>query len=286
MGGSIDVAVAAARGIVFVVALQAAGAALFRIALGPLPDRVAARVDRIVILSSILTILAVVVRSVLEPARMAGGLSGVSDAFLWTLFWQSDVARAQALRLVGAFLLVGALLRGRQRIRYVDWVGIALIVASFATMGHTRSHAGTVLLGMLLTVHVGVAAYWFGALVPLLIVLRTASTAEGVRLLGAFSRIAVRAVPVLFAAGLALATLLIASVAGLGTPYGRLVTLKLALFLLLLGLAAANRYRWTTRFALDGNSVRLQRSIVAEWLVMLVLLGATAVMTTYFSPDV
>lgn len=286
MGSSIDVAVAAARAAIFIIALQAAGAAFFRVAFGPLPDRVAPRVDRIVILASLLTIVAVLLRSVLEPARMAGGLSGIADSFLWSLFWQSDVALAQALRIVGAGLLLVVSLRGGRPRRYLTWLGIALIAASFATMGHTRSHAGAALLGALLTVHVGVAAYWFGALVPLLLVLRHATIAEAARLLDAFSTIAVRAVPVLFVAGLVLATWLIGSVGGLVTPYGRLVTLKLALFVLLLGLAAANRYRWTTRFALDGNADRLRLSIVAESLVMLVLLGATAVMTTYFSPDV
>ncbi len=285
MGGSIDVAVAAARAIVFVVALQAAGAALFRIAFGPLPARIAPRVDRIVVLASLLTILAVIVRVVLEPARMAGGFSGVADSFLWSLFWQSDVALAQSFRLVGAGLLVIVSLRGTQQARYVAWLGIALIVVSFATMGHTRAHAGAALLGTLLIAHVGVAAFWFGALAPLLLVLRHASSADAARLLGAFSKVAVRAVPILFVAGLALATLLIGNLGGLVTPYGRLVTLKLALFVLLLGLAAANRYRWTTRFALDGNAYRLRRSIVAESLVMLVLLGATAVMTAYYSPD-
>jgi putative copper resistance protein D len=285
MGGSIDVAVAAARAIVFIFALQAAGAALVRIAVGPLPERVALHVDRVVVLASLLTILAVLARSVLEPARMAGGLSGVADPFLWSLFWQSNVALAQALRIVGAGLLLVVSLRSGRQARYVAWLGVALIVVSFAAMGHTRSHAGAALLGTLLTAHVGVAAYWFGALVPLLLVLRHAPTAEAARSLGAFSAVAVRAVPVLFVAGLVLAILLIGSVDGLATPYGRLVMLKLALFALLLGLAAANRYRWTTRFALEGNADRLQRAIVSESLVMLVLLGATAVMTTYYSPD-
>ena len=286
MGGSIDVAVVAARAVIFIVALQAAGAALFRIAFGPLPERVAPRVDRIVVAASLLTILAVLVRSVLEPARMAGGLSGIADSFLWSLFWQSDVALAQGLRLIGAVLLLVVSFRGGRQTRYVTWLGIAVIVASFAAMGHTRSHTGAALLGTLLTVHVGVAAFWFGALMPLLLVLRHSATTEATRLLGAFSAVAVRAIPALFVAGLVLATLLIGSIGGLVTPYGGLVMLKLALFVLLLGLAAANRYRWTTRFALDGNADRLRQSIIAESLLMLVLLGATAVMTTYFSPHV
>ena len=285
MGGSIDIAVAAARGLVFVAALQAAGAAMFRAAIGPFPEPVDARLRRLIIRAALLAIVAVVVRSVLEPARMAGAMSGVADPFLRSLFLQSDTAVAQALRLIGAGILLAATLPRRPARRIGQWIGSGLIVASFVVMGHTRAHAGALLLGSLLLVHVGAAAFWFGALWPLLIVLRHAAVEQSALLLGAFSTVAVRAVPVLFAAGVILAGFLIGSVDGLTTPYARLLMIKHVLFVLLLGLAAANRYRWVLRLATDGHAEPLRRSIAAELVLMFGVLGATAVMTTLYSPE-
>jgi putative copper export protein len=158
------------------------------------------------------------------------------------------------------------------------------MLASFVTMGHTRTHSSSLLLGGVLAVHIAAAAYWFGALLPLLAVLRRADSDESVRVLEAFSRLAVRVVPVLFLAGLLLASVLLASVAGLATPYGRLILLKLALFLLLLGLAAANRYRWTPHLRAIGSRAWLQRSIAVELVLMVGVLFVTAAMTTLYSP--
>jgi putative copper export protein len=285
MGGSIDVAVAAARGVVFAAALQAAGAAMFRAMIGPSPEHVEAFIRRLIVGAALVTIVAVLARSALEPARMAGTLSGVSDPFLWSLLWQSDVAVAQASRLVGAGILLLATISERRGAAVGRWIGIGLIVVSFATMGHTRAHSGSLPLGAFLVVHTGVAAFWFGALWPLLIVLRHADADESTRMLGAFSTVAVRAVPALFAAGIILAVLLIGSVAGLASSYGRLVVLKLVLFALLLGLAAANRYRWVPRLAASGDGAPLRATIAMEIALMLGAIGATAVMTTLYSPD-
>jgi len=285
MGDSIDVAVAVLRGVLFAAALQAAGAAVFRSAAGPLPAQIEASVRRLVSVASMLLIAAALSRGVLEPARMAGSLTGIGDTFLWSLFWQSDVATAQALRILGAAVLLVATLRASRRAPVGTWLGAGLVVASFVLMGHTRTHAGSWWLGALLALHIATAAFWFGGLLPLVWVLQRGTAAETRRVLDRFSSLAVRAVPVLFVAGGILATALIGSVARLATPYGRIVVLKLALFLALLCFAAANRYRWVPRLADDRGREPLRRSIVAEIVLLLGVVGATATMTTLYSPD-
>jgi len=285
MGGSIDIAVVVLRGVLFAAALQAAGAATFRIAAGALLGRIDARVRRLVSVASFLLIVAALGRSVLEPARMAGSLSGVGDPFLWSLFWQSDVAVAQALRILGAAVLLVTALRRVSSPPFGTWLGAGLIVVSFVSMGHTRTHAGSWWLGALLALHIATAAFWFGALLPLVLILRRDMAAEARRVLDRFSNLAVVAVPILFVAGGVLATALIGSVERIATPYGRIVALKLVLFFALLCLAAANRYRWVPRLAEDRGRERLRRSIVAEIVLLLGVVGATATLTTLYSPD-
>ena len=103
-----------------------------------------------------------------------------------------------------------------------------------------------------------------------------------------FSAWAVRVVPALAAAGVALFVILTADpLAALGTPYGQLLAVKLALFTLLLGLAALNRYRLTP--ALQTRTLRaganLRRSIRLEALVVLAILATTATLTTVAFPE-
>ena len=71
------------------------------------------------------------------------------------------------------------------------------------------------------------------------------------------------------------------------TTYGRLLAVKLAVFVLLLGLAAFNRLRLTPALLAGdaGAGARLRRSIGLEFAAVLVILVVTAVLTTVASPD-
>lgn len=286
MGSSIDVAVALVRGAIFVTSLQAAGAALFSLLFVRYAGASAASIRKFTLWSASLLLLAVVVRSALEPARMAGAYGGVFDPFLRSLFWESDVSSAQLARLGGAILILGSVWFQR-RLSLVSAVpGIALIVLSFTLMGHTRSHDGSAVLGALLAVHIFVAAFWFGALVPLLLCMRHGAGPALGELLRAFSRLAVRLVPLLLGAGLVLAWVLLGSVSALLSTYALLLLTKLSLALVLLLLAAANKHRLSPAVAAgDGAAMlALRRSIAAELGLMVLILAATAAMTTLFSP--
>jgi putative copper export protein len=76
-------------------------------------------------------------------------------------------------------------------------------------------------------------------------------------------------------------------VAVLRRPYGLLLLAKLSLFVLLMGLAALNRWRFTPALEAAPQSARraLQRSIVAEYLAITVVLAMTATLTTLFSAE-
>jgi len=195
VGSSIDLAVVVVRGAIFVTTLQAAGAALFSLLFARYAGPSAAAIRSLTLWSAAAALLLILVRSALEPARMAGALDGIYDPFLRSLFWESDVGTAQLARLGGAAFILFSVWLSRRLSTAAAVLGIALIVLSFPFMGHTRSHDGGALLGALLAVHIFVGAFWFGALVPLLLCMRQGAGPGLGELLDAFSRLAVKLVP-------------------------------------------------------------------------------------------
>lgn len=287
MGAAFDLAVALARASVFVFSLQAVGALLF---LARLPaDCIAttAALKRLVVWSAGIGLLLVVVRSLLEPMRMAGHVSGAVDPLLVQFFWESNVGSAQLTRAAGLAACIVLCVTRFEGSRPGMWLAATLVVVSFALMGHTRSHDPGGGLGALLAVHLLAAAYWFGALLPLY----AASTREsGDRLIVIvrdFSRWAVWLVPAMLAAGAVIAWRLLGSLAALSTSYGTLLLVKIGGFAVLVALGAVNRYRLTPALAVRTQSAAsaLRRVIGIELAIMIVVLVATAVMTTLYSPE-
>jgi putative copper resistance protein D len=286
VGSSIDLAVALARGAVFITSLQAAGAALFSLLFARYLGPSAGAIRSLTRWSAGLALLLIIVRSALEPARMAGALGGVFDPFLRSLFWESVVSSAQLARLGGAALILISIWLQRRLSKVAGVLGIALVVLSFPLMGHTRSHDSNGLLGALLAVHVFVAAFWFGALLPLLLCMRNGAGPALGELIGAFSRLAVRLVPLLLVAGLLLAWVLLGSISALLSVYALFLLVKLTAVLVLLLLAAANKHKLTPGVAAGEGTAMLglRRSISAELALMVLILVATAAMTTLYSP--
>ena len=286
MGLEIDLAVALVRGAIFVTSLQAAGAAVFSLLLARHLGQSLPSVRRLTLWSAGLALLLICGRSALEPARMAGDLGGIFDPFLRALFWESDVSSAQLARLGGVVLIAASVWLPRLFSKSAACIGIMLVVMSFPLMGHTRAHEGGTVLGLLLAVHIFVASFWFGALVPLLFCTRQGGGPALGELLGAFSRLAVRLVPLLFGAGLALAWVLLGSVSALLSTYALLLLGKLTAAVALLLLAATNKHKLSPAVAAgDTGALRaLRRSIAAEIALMVSVFAATAAMTTLYSP--
>jgi putative copper resistance protein D len=147
-------------------------------------------------------------------------------------------------------------------------------------------------------VHSVGAALWLGALVALtILLLRRPGVDDGAlyRALHGFSGLGTLAVALLVATGLANSWFLVGSerFVNLGESlYGQLLIAKLALFVLMLGLAADNRFRLTPALRLElehtGQSIsavrRLRRSIVTETALGLVVLAVVALMGTLPPP--
>jgi len=218
---------------------------------------------------------------------MTGDLRGMFDPSLHAILLHSSAGTTLVVRTIGLILIVIGLLGSRRRDHTVALVGTAMTVASFAVMGHTAASDWRWLLAPLLILHLCAAAFWFGGLVPLLLVTRREQQAAITTMLAAFSRYAIRIVPFILLAGLGMVALLLDSWSVLWSPYGLALTTKTALFALLMLLAAANRWRFGPQIELGspGALRALQLTVVTEWCLISGILILTAVMTSLFSPS-
>jgi copper resistance protein D len=266
--------------------LQAAGAAMFMALFGSHLERNKAAVGRLGTLTAIATLPLVVMHLLLDAARMAGEYGGMTDVELLRLALYSGSGAAHLVQLAGLVLLAFGP-RGAARGSMVARAGAALVLMGFALTGHTSVHPMRWLLGPLLVAHVGIVAFWLGALAPLFLVTAREPVAIAMEILRAFSSWAGRLVPLIPVAGLGIALALVRDAATLRQPYGLLVGAKLLGFALLMALAALNRWRWAPALAADPATARaaLLRSLVAEYLLIAAVLAVTAALTTFYSPD-
>jgi copper transport protein len=153
-------------------------------------------------------------------------------------------------------------------------VGVGL---SLAASGHASTAPPQWLSRPMVFLHGVGVAFWIGALAPLVAMSRRPK-ASLLSVLNRFSRIAVPVVGALVLTGLILATVQLESWRGLiETRYGLILSIKLVLVVVLLGLAALNRFRLTPALALDPSNISpLVRSIMAECVVVVAILAVVA----------
>jgi putative copper export protein/mono/diheme cytochrome c family protein len=186
------------------------------------------------------------------------------------------------LALLAALLLVTLLRPTRARLGVAALLGLAA-AATLAFAGHAA--AADPLSRAADMLHLVLAALWLGSLVPLADLLRAAGRNGAARALPdaqaatrRFSSLGVASVGGLLATGIVSAWTLVGTIPGLvGTPYGRLLTLKILLFLAMVGIAGVNRQRLTPaladtgRFA-RGAASRLARNALVETALGLMIL--------------
>src|SRR4029077_9793316 len=122
--------------------------------------------------------------------------------------------------------------------------------------------------------HLCAAGLWMGGLVPLVIFLAHTRTSFSLAkrvpgVLGRFSTLSLCCVSVLVASGISNSWLLVGSIHALfTTPYGRLLLVKLALFAILIGFGARNRFLVKGKLAKAAADpdllAQLRRNVVWE----------------------
>ncbi|HTQ36914.1 MAG TPA: CopD family protein [Steroidobacteraceae bacterium] len=281
-----DLLSAVLRGLGFVAILQAGGAALFLVGFS---REAAARrsVCRLIRVAAVAGSVLLLAQYLLEPARMAGAFAGIWDRDLQLFALHTRTALALALRLAGLLLLLAALRNDDIRLPGVAVAGAIVIAGSFAATGHTSQNPERWLLGPLLVLHLLVVEFWFGSLLPLRLVTMHDPAAAAARIVSRFSKLAAWTVPLILVAGTVIAAWLLPDVAALRRPYGLGLLLKVLAFVLLMGLAAHNKWRLGPALERGGTAAaaRLRRSIDMEFLLIAAVLLGTAALTMFWSPE-
>jgi putative copper resistance protein D len=259
-----------------------------------------------------ISLLVVVISGTCWLVLLARQLSGlpitavISEGPLWTVLSQTDFGQVWAARFVLAVLLGGALfLPANTPWPHSPWralvVGLlaAALVGTLAWAGHAAANADSDSKGMVHLVadilHLVAAAAWVGALVPLALLLGVVSNHQHGRSISIarlatsrFSTLGVISVGTLLATGIVNSWVLAGSVHALtATDYGHLLLLKVALFLVMLSVAAVNRLRLTPSLLREGDTasardaaLQLRRNAMIEAAVGAIILIIVALLGT------
>ena len=176
------------------------------------------------------------------------------------------------------------------------------LLVSLAGVGHTHIDNGITYVIHLSAdgLHLLAAGAWLGGLISLFALvaraLRTPASennAEASNAATRFSGMGYIAVATLIGSGLINSWFLVGSLANLGTPYGKLLVLKLVLFAGMLGLAGLNRFLIVPKLikAHDGGHaaglIRLRRHILGEQalgLAVILIVSALGTMQPAVNP--
>ena len=243
------------------------------------------RLDRtrgLAVVFAVVGLMATILAFSLRGANLTGDVSGMTDPEMLGLLWTTPVGTALMLRLVGLSMLIMGLFTGR--IGYwISTLGGMIAIWSFDHVGHV-SGRDTTLLDIALTLHLLAVALWIGVLTPLKRLASSSATYASAADMGhRFGVVATVTVPALIIVGGYMGYALVGSFEALiSTGYGQALIIKVLLVGLLLGLAAANKLRFipALRIGDPAAASHLSKSISVEWLVILAVLGTTAVLTT------
>jgi copper transport protein len=230
--------------------LTAAGAAFFRLAVGPVPVRL--------LLGAFLLVF----------VGASGALHGVS---LSTRF---GTVMAVAAVVAAAGALVAAVAPLYPMLEPLTFFAALCLLPAPSLAGHALDRGRPRIEVVVDLFHVAAASLWLGGLVALALALR--ARGDRGRILRRFSNLALVSVLVLAATGVIRAFAELDSVSQLwSTGYGRVLVVKTALLTLLVAIGWVNRYRLIPRLSLAG----LRRSVAAELALFAGLVAAVALLT-------
>lgn len=282
-----DFVVVGFRALAFIAVFQAAGCALYTAICLTRIEQSRTALSTVTFLAALFAIGMVVLHHAAEPARMTASISGIWDSGLQLILLQSDAGTARALRILGLATIAWGAVRKSELHGSLLLIGAVLVLFSYSIMGHTASHPQRWLLSALLVIHLLVAAFWFGALSAFLIAGKRETPAIFAGLVREFSQYAGWLIPSIALVGFLMAIVLLPDIASLATPYGRLLIAKFFGFILLMALAAWNKFRLVPGLVMesDGARVQFRRVVRIEWAVIAIVLAVTATMTGLFGPE-
>jgi putative copper resistance protein D len=256
-------------------------------------DATFVRLTRLASLIAFLSALAIIP---FIAAEMTGSDAAALDPGTWhavLLATEFGHVWCWHLAFAAALLALSAVQAGRGQAGAAALAAL-LVLASLGLTGHAAMDMGggpTHEINQM--AHLIAGGLWLGGLVPLGVLLRRAvrpDSADYAALariaLPHFSQIGYVAVALLAITGTVNSVMLVGSFEAFATtPYGRLLLLKITLFVAMIGLAFINRFRLVPRLsdaALASVSRRtLCRSVIAEQALGVAILGVVSVLGTW-----
>jgi putative copper resistance protein D len=225
-----------------------------------------------------------------------GLLAVLSNGTVWVLLIKTQFGHVWVVRLLLVAFLLGVLWLQRESDPASQWwEGLyaflaACLIGSLAWAGHagaTPGVEGDIHLAADI-LHLVAAGAWFGGLLPLWMLFRLAvrQPDQSFALITQvathrFSTLGLVAVGTLLATGAVNTWALVGSLSALlETDYGRLLLLKIALFMAMVAIASVNRFRLTPRLPDNGSLRRLAGNVLAEIGLGLAILAIVSVLGT------
>jgi putative copper resistance protein D len=252
---------------------------------------------RVATFGSIVALLSALSLMLATTANMAGSAAAalkpdtISKVLVATSF-----GRVWCWHLMFAVLAIGVCLAPKARWRMPTILVLSLLLlVSLGWVGHAVEGQGVARLVHQINqmVHLLAAGLWLGGLVPLVWLLERARSASGAAWISVarevvprFSQMGYAAVTLLAATGAVNTLLLVGSTQALvGTPYGRLLGLKILLFLAMVTVALFNRFRLLPRLRREAQAsevaVALARPVLFEQALGFAILAVVSVLGTW-----
>ena len=226
------------------------------------------------------------------------GLVGMFDLEMAGLLLDTQNGDVSFLRLVGLLIALVAnawFLRMTRNMRRppsrgffkhllaVNLFAALVLACGFAVSGHVSVQPLTSKVAIVL--HVLAMGAWIGSILPLLWLARHTEREQARQVCAAFGRYAIIILLVLLLTALQLATGLLGAFSELiETAYGRALLFKLGLVLLLLGIAAGNKWVLVPGADTSAGSSRLRLAFRVEAAVAFTVFLVTAYLSTIIGP--
>lgn len=303
-----------ARAIHFATTLQVAGVAFFLVFIAEPAFRganddtaVAATVRRRLTWLARISLAFALISGAAWFDLTAAAMSGqpVADVFSqgvwWTVLSETTFGNDWLVRFVLACLLAAlfdpSLSERRTRstsIKSALVISAAAFAGSLAWSGHAAGGIGVeaIVHPIADVLHLVAAAAWLGALIPLALLLKSTGQDDGALAIARtatlrFSTLGVASVATILATGTINTWYLAGSISALvDTDYGRLLLIKIALFFVMVAIAAINRLRLTPRLVQGTNVIaapavrQLRRNAMLEATAGAVILGIVGLLGT------
>lgn len=231
---------------------------------------------------SSLAFLMSIITFMLNGAALTGDASGMIDFDVLKLLWSTQNGSTLVYQVLGAFLILVGFLFGKLGLS-VSLLGSVISLWSFVVTGHIADKESWLLLSGLF-LHLIIAAFWIGILIPLKCLADDPEQLNKAAIIGEkFGEIAKIAVPVLILMGLIMAYALVETISAIiTTDYGQVLFIKIIFVAGLLSLAAINKLRFIPNMKRgeQASANYLSKSINFELLALFIIFLITSVLTT------